>query len=201
VVKCGVDNLRSGRAIRGISGTLRREWWGECCGYSEVFYVVAPPASVKDWGVGTREQVLNVPIACRWYGPGKPSSLLSTTAWLKHTASMVVLGEKLRRVPWTTQPGWVVESGALFLGRSASVQPCGWLVKGCHVWGPPAGSVRRTYVDLRWKRTCHVGRVFPCRVYIDSNHRDSRIWVTACSWLPSMSTSFALITCLQLLLD
>jgi hypothetical protein len=24
-------------------------------------------------------------------------------------------------------------------------------------------------------RTCRVGRVFPCRVYIDSNHRDSRI--------------------------
>jgi hypothetical protein len=37
-----VVNLRPGRAIRGISGTLRREGWGECCGYSEVFYVVAP---------------------------------------------------------------------------------------------------------------------------------------------------------------
>jgi hypothetical protein len=23
---------------------------------------------------------------------------------------------------------------------------------------------------------------FPCRVYIDSNHRNSRIWVTACLW-------------------
>jgi hypothetical protein len=28
--------------IRGISGTLRREERGECCGYSEVFYMVAP---------------------------------------------------------------------------------------------------------------------------------------------------------------
>jgi hypothetical protein len=36
-----VNNLRPGGAIRGISGTLGREGWGECCGYSEVFYVVA----------------------------------------------------------------------------------------------------------------------------------------------------------------
>jgi hypothetical protein len=28
--------------FRGISGTLGREGRGECCGYSEVFYVVAP---------------------------------------------------------------------------------------------------------------------------------------------------------------
>jgi hypothetical protein len=39
--------------------------------------VVAPPVSVKDRSVGTHEQVLNVPIACRSYGSGKPSSLLS----------------------------------------------------------------------------------------------------------------------------
>jgi hypothetical protein len=41
VVKCGVDNLRPGGVIRGVSGTLRRERWGECCGYFDVFYVVA----------------------------------------------------------------------------------------------------------------------------------------------------------------
>jgi hypothetical protein len=37
-----LNNLRPGEAIRGISGTLRREGRGECYGYSEVFYVVAP---------------------------------------------------------------------------------------------------------------------------------------------------------------
>jgi hypothetical protein len=67
---------------------------------------------------------------------------------------------------------WIV-SGALFLRGSDSVQLCRWLVKGCHVWGPPTGSVRWAYVDWCGKCTCHVGRVCPCRVYIDSNHRDS----------------------------
>jgi hypothetical protein len=37
-----VNNLRPGGAIRGISGTLRREGRGECYGYSEVFYMLAP---------------------------------------------------------------------------------------------------------------------------------------------------------------
>jgi hypothetical protein len=40
--KCCMDNLRPGGAIRGISGTLGREGQRECCGYSEVFFVVAP---------------------------------------------------------------------------------------------------------------------------------------------------------------
>jgi hypothetical protein len=42
VVKCCLDNLRPGGAIREISGTLKREGRGECCGYFEVFYMVAP---------------------------------------------------------------------------------------------------------------------------------------------------------------
>jgi hypothetical protein len=41
--------------------------------------------------------------------------------------------------------------------------------------GLPARSVRRAYVDWRVKCTWHVGRVFPCRVYINSNRRDSQI--------------------------
>jgi hypothetical protein len=46
----------------------------------------------------------------------------SIDAWLNPTASMVVLGEKLEQVPRATQPGWEVESGALFLG-SSSIRP------------------------------------------------------------------------------
>jgi hypothetical protein len=37
-----VVNLRPGRAIRGISGTLRREGRGECCGYFEIFLCGSP---------------------------------------------------------------------------------------------------------------------------------------------------------------
>jgi hypothetical protein len=88
---------------------------------------------------------------------------------------MTVLGEKLRWVLRTTQPGRGVESGALFLGSSEFVQLCWVDVKGCHVQGLPTGSVHVAYVDWRGKRTCHVDRVFPCRMYIDLNHRDSRI--------------------------
>jgi hypothetical protein len=33
-------------------------------------------------GCSPCEQVLNVPIACRWYEPGKPSSLLLIDVWL-----------------------------------------------------------------------------------------------------------------------
>jgi hypothetical protein len=142
---------------------------------------------IKDWGVGTREQVLNVSIVCQWYGPDKPCSLSSMGAWLKRTASMAVLGEKLKRIPRTTQSGWEVESGALFLRSGASVQACWRLVKGCHIRRPPTVSVCRVYVDWRGKRTCCVGRVFPYMVYIDSNNRDSQIWLIACPWLPSSS--------------
>jgi hypothetical protein len=70
--------------------------------------------------------------------------------------------------------------GSPFSREQWDLSICRRLVKSCHVRGPPAGNVRRVYVDWRWKRTCRVGRVFPYRVYIVSNHRDSRIWVTAC---------------------
>jgi hypothetical protein len=69
---------------------------------------------------------------------------------------------------------WIV-SGALFLGSRDSVQLCRWLVEGYHIRGLPAGSVRQTYVDWCGKRTCRVGQVSPCKVYIDSNRRDSQI--------------------------
>jgi hypothetical protein len=55
-------------------GRVRWLFWDFC--------VVPPLVSVKDRGVGTYEQVLNVPIAYQWYGPGKPSSLLSVDVWL-----------------------------------------------------------------------------------------------------------------------
>jgi hypothetical protein len=48
-------------------------------------------------------------------------------------------------------------------------------VKDYHIRGLSVGSIRRAYVDWRGKHTCCVDRVFPYRVYIDSNRHDSRI--------------------------
>jgi hypothetical protein len=132
--------------------------------------------SIKDRSVGPYEQVLNVPIACRRYGPGKPSSWSSSGAWLTPPTLLAGSGEKLGMDPWIGQPAcWRLCREPFFSGAVRSVQICRCLMKGCHVRGPPAGSVHRAYVDWRGKRTCRVGRVFPYIVYIDSNHRDSQI--------------------------
>jgi hypothetical protein len=84
--------------------------------------------------------------------------------------------EKLDMDPRIGQPACCGLCREPFFSRAVgSIEICQHLVKGCHVRGPPIGSVRRAYMDWRGKRTCHIGRVFPYKVYIDSNHRDSRI--------------------------
>jgi hypothetical protein len=62
-----------------------------------------------------------------------------------------------------------------FSGAVGFVQICRCLMNGCHVRGPPTGIICQAYVDWRGKRTCRVGWVFPCSVYIDSNRCDSQI--------------------------
>jgi hypothetical protein len=60
-----LDKMETGLGhFGGSMETLRRDGQGECCGYSEVYMWWPPPMSVKDRGVGTCEQVLNVPITC-----------------------------------------------------------------------------------------------------------------------------------------
>jgi hypothetical protein len=56
---------------------------------------IAPSVLVEDRWVGPREQVLNVLIACRKYGPGKPGIQLSMKTCLFPTTSLAVMGEKL----------------------------------------------------------------------------------------------------------
>jgi hypothetical protein len=91
-------------------------------------------------------------------------------------SSLAGSGEKLGTDPWIGRPACCgLCQEPFFSGAVGSVQICQRLAKGCHVRGPPAGSVRRAYVDWREKRTFRVRRVFPYRVYIDLNHRDSRI--------------------------
>jgi hypothetical protein len=60
--------------------------------------------SVKNRWVGPREQVLNVLITYRGYGPGKPSSLTSTHGDFIPTFSMAGSGEKLGMDPQIGQP-------------------------------------------------------------------------------------------------
>jgi hypothetical protein len=59
--------------------------------------------SVKDRWVGCHEQVLNVLIACRCYGPGKTSSLPSIEGGFTPTASMAGSGEKRGTDPLVDQ--------------------------------------------------------------------------------------------------
>jgi hypothetical protein len=70
---------------------------------------------------------------------------------------------------------------------SGSIQICWWLRERLlyvnhvrYVW---SRAICGPSVENVWR----IGRVFPCRVYIDSNHSDSRIWVTTCSWQSSRS--------------
>jgi hypothetical protein len=105
----------------------------------------SPPVSIKDRWVAPHEQVLNVLIVCRWYGPGKPSSLLSTNVWLSPLLHWLA-----RERNWVRTHGsvsWRVVDfiRSSFLGSSDYVQLCQWLMGDCHVRGPPVGSVRQAY--------------------------------------------------------
>jgi hypothetical protein len=136
------------------------------------------PSIVKvgEWYVESRHLQSGSPFLCRlrtdgltpaskywmyWSHAGDmgPVTLVvfsSTDVWLKRTVSMVVLREKLRWVPRATQSGGEVESRALFLRSSESIQLCWVGIKGCHIQGLPTESVQVAYVDWRRKRTCHV---------------------------------------------
>jgi hypothetical protein len=87
------------------------------------------------------------------YGPSKPSSLSSTEAWIKPTASLVGLGEKLGTDP---RIGQLVCCGLcrepFFSGVVGSVQICRRLTKGLLVGFSSAGctSIRIT-VTLRYE--------------------------------------------------
>jgi hypothetical protein len=172
----------------GIRGTLGREGRESVVAILRFLYGIPRLCRLRTEGL--------VPVSKYWmyrsyasdYGPCKPSSRLSTEAWLFSTASLADVGEKLGTDPQIGQltccglcrkPFF---SGAVDLFKF--VDDC---VKGCHIRGLPTVSVHRPYVDWHGKHTCRVGRVFLCRVYIYSNRRDSQIWVTACSWLSSSS--------------
>jgi hypothetical protein len=139
--------------------------------------------SVKDRWVGPREQVLNVSITCRRYGPGMPNSRLSIEACLFPTALLAVMGEKLGTGLRTGQ-STCCELGRepFFLGAvdffsnllttTRKVAMC-WPCEIRMVWDHMQN-------ECGMRVVCWSG--FPYKVYIDLNRRDSQIWVTACLW-------------------
>jgi hypothetical protein len=114
--------------------------------------VVAPPVSVKDRWFGPHEQVLNIPITCRWYGPGKPSTWLPTWAWLKPSASLVGLGEKLGTDSWIGQPACCgLCREPFFSGAVGSIQIYWHLTKGCYTRTTWDTYGLGLYTDRAWK--------------------------------------------------
>jgi hypothetical protein len=109
------------------------------------------------------------------YGPTNPNSLSSIETWL---ASLAVRGEKLDGDPQIGQPAcWRCSRESLFL-RSCEIHP--------NLLSTREKLLYADYVRYIWsgsicgssvESVCHIGQVFPCRVYIDSNHRDSQIRV------------------------
>jgi uncharacterized membrane protein len=147
-----IDNLRPAGSLRCKVETAVgkvREW----CVASWHLQGCSPHLSVKDRWIGPMSKYWTYWSHAGDMGPISLVACSSIDVCLKRTASMVVLAEKLRWVPQTTQPGWEVESGAHFLESSESIQLCWVSVKGCHVRKPPIGSLRGAYMDWRGKRT------------------------------------------------
>jgi hypothetical protein len=86
------------------------------------------------------------------YGPSKPSNFSSIEAWLKTTASLVGLEEKLGTDPWIGQStcGGLCQE-PFFLGAVESVQICRHLVKYCYIWTTWDTYGLGSYAGRAWK--------------------------------------------------
>jgi hypothetical protein len=131
-----MDNLRPGGALRWKVETIGWEGQRVVCGKPVPSMLYLLPMSIKDQWVGFCKQVLNVPIACWWYGPSKPTSLPSTYAWLcPPTASLVGSGEKLGTDLWIGQPACCgLCEEPLFSEAVALLNSIDDYVKGCYTW-------------------------------------------------------------------
>jgi hypothetical protein len=151
------------------------------------FKVVALPVLIKNRCVGPHEQVLNVPIAYRWYVPGKPSSQLLTEAWLLSQLLHWLFWERScvrtrGSLSWaggcvrspSSQEQWICSNLLMTSWKVAICGPC---------------EIHMVYDHMRTERGMRVTcwSDFLCRVYIDSNHRDYQIWVIAYLWQPTRS--------------
>jgi hypothetical protein len=151
-----LDNLRPGGALR---------------------WLYPPLVSVKDRWVGPCEQVLNVLIVCQRYGPGKPSSRSSIEDWLCPHCFYDCLGRETEYEPMDRSVGvlWIV-SGALFLGAVTLLISIETTLNVATRWPREIHMIwDHTRTEREMRVACWSG--FPCRMYINSNHRDSWIWV------------------------
>jgi hypothetical protein len=111
-----------------------------------------PPVLVKGQWIGPREQVLNVPMTCWWYGLSKPNSLSSTEGGFTPTTSMAGSGEKLGMDPWISQPsccGLCWEP--FFSGTVALSIVVDNFMKGYYTWTMWDTYGQWPYVDWTWK--------------------------------------------------
>jgi hypothetical protein len=96
------------------------------------------------------------------------------------TALMVGLGEKLGTDPWISQPtccGLCQEPFSHEQWHCSTLLTTMWKVDIC---GAREIRLVESHTWTKRENVWLVGRIFPYRVYIDSNRHDSRIWVTGC---------------------
>jgi hypothetical protein len=160
---------------RGMTWKVETAGWegrGVVCGKLAPPRLWPPPVLVKDRWVCPREQVLNVLIACQWYGSGMPSSGSPTGAWLTPPPSLSALGEKLGMDPRISQPaccGLCWEP--FFSGAVGSVQICRRLAKGCYMWTMWDTYGLGPYTDWAWEACGMLVRFSPVGCTL--------IWITA----------------------
>jgi hypothetical protein len=128
------------------------------------------------------------------YGLSKPSSHRQQMLGFAPTASMIGSGEKLGTDSWISQPACCgFYQGPFCSGAVALLNSVDDFAKDCYMWntwdmygqGPYTDQLLYVnHVRYVWSRDIHrpsvksvwrVGRVFPCRVYIDLNCHDSQI--------------------------
>jgi hypothetical protein len=114
------------------------------------------------------------------YGLSKPSSRLLIDVWLSPLLYWLA-----RERNWVRTRRSVSRHAVNCVGSSFSQEQwlCPTLSVTCegllcidhmrYIWS-------WTIRGLSMENMCRVGQVSPCRVYTDLNHRDSRMWVTAC---------------------
>jgi hypothetical protein len=151
---------------------------GEWAMESQHLQGCSPRVSVKNWWIGLYEQVLDILIVCWYMGPVIQCNCVTTSAKPLSPTPRLSWG---RKNEVTQDDGWasLFLDTRILLGVGADLAGTTWKV-AMH-W---PREIRMVWDHTRTERGMHVvcWSGFPCQVYIDLNHRESRIWVTAYLW-------------------